>query len=118
MHEIGLVETFLDAVQQRAAGRPVTSVRVRIGALHHVVGPALVQAFALVAAGTVAEGASLDLVTVPVRVSCAACGQQFKSTELVATCPACGTPGPDVSGGDELILESIRVSNAVAGRTA
>jgi hydrogenase nickel incorporation protein HypA/HybF len=115
MHEIGLVESFLDAVERRAAGRRVTEVRVRIGALHHVVGPALVQAFALVSEGTVAEGASIDLVTVPVRVSCQACGRQWKSTEMVAVCPSCGTPGPDLSGGDELILESIRVTN-VFGR--
>jgi Zn finger protein HypA/HybF involved in hydrogenase expression len=64
----------------------------------------------------VAEGAGLDLVTVPVRVSCPACGRQAKATEPIAVCPACGMPGPDLTGGDELILEWIRVSNvAVRG---
>jgi hydrogenase nickel incorporation protein HypA/HybF len=113
MHEIGLCESVLGDVERRAAGRRVTEVRLRVGALYHVVGPSLVRAFARVSEGTVAEGASLDLVTVPVRVSCPACGRQWKATEVVTVCPSCSTPGPELSGGDELILEWIRVTNAV-----
>ncbi len=64
MHEIGLCEGILDAVQRRAAGRRVLAVRVRAGADLRVVEPALDQAFMLVAAGSVAEGARVDLVPV------------------------------------------------------
>lgn len=65
MHEIGLCEAILDAVERRAGGRRVTRVRVRIGSVHRVVEPALAQSFELVAAGSVADGADIDLVTVP-----------------------------------------------------
>jgi Zn finger protein HypA/HybF involved in hydrogenase expression len=64
MHEIGLCEALLDAVEKRAAGRQVTGVRVRIGTLHRVAEPALVQGFELVAVGSVADGAAIELVTV------------------------------------------------------
>jgi hydrogenase nickel incorporation protein HypA/HybF len=65
MHEIGMCEALLDAVEKRAAGRHVTGVRVRIGTTHRVAEPALAQGFELVAAGSVADGAAIELVTVP-----------------------------------------------------
>ena len=43
LHELGLCEGVLQAVERRAAGRRVTRVRVRVGAQHRVVlGAALV----------------------------------------------------------------------------
>ncbi|MGI8332337.1 hydrogenase/urease maturation nickel metallochaperone HypA [Actinomadura scrupuli] len=65
MHEIGLCEALLDAVEKRAAGRQVTGLRVRIGSRHRVAEPALTQGFELIAAGSVADGAAIELVTVP-----------------------------------------------------
>ena len=111
MHELGLCESFLDAVERRAAGRQVLGVRLRIGALHHVVEPALEQAFALVSQGTIAEGAAVELVTVPAQAICPTCGRRVKVTDAVPACPICGAPGPKLTGGDELILEWIRVAN-------
>lgn len=64
MHEMGLCEGIIDAVERRAAGRRVTAVRVRAGELLMVAEPALEQAFALLAEGTVAEGARVELVGV------------------------------------------------------
>ena len=51
MHEIGLCESILGAVTQRAEGRRVNRVKVRIGVRHGVAEPALKQGFALVALG-------------------------------------------------------------------
>ncbi|GII23778.1 hydrogenase maturation nickel metallochaperone HypA/HybF [Planosporangium mesophilum] len=110
MHEIGLCEPFVEAIERRAAGRRVTAVRMRIGVLHRVVEPSLEQAFALVSAGTVAEGAAVELVTVPARAACPACGWQDETAEPVALCPACGASGTELIGGDELVLESITVA--------
>ncbi|MQY10141.1 hydrogenase nickel incorporation protein HypA [Streptomyces sp. RB5] len=64
MHETGLCEAILQAVERRAQGRRVTGVTVRIGELHAVSEPALAQSFALVSAGSVADGADIDLVAV------------------------------------------------------
>jgi hydrogenase nickel incorporation protein HypA/HybF len=65
MHELGICQAVVDAVVRRAAGRPVAKVRVRAGALQAIHAEAFEMNFALVAAGTVAEGASAELVTVP-----------------------------------------------------
>jgi hydrogenase nickel incorporation protein HypA/HybF len=114
MHELGLCEGLVEAVERRAAGRRVARVRVRIGALHQVVPSALDQAFELVAGGTTAEGAAVDLVVTPVRVGCRACGHHTDAAELPAACTACGGVDLHVTGGDELLLESIELSKGGA----
>ena len=65
MHEVGICEDVLSAVLRRANGRTVTRIRVRIGAEQHVSQDLFDRAFPLVAAGTEAANAAVDLVTVP-----------------------------------------------------
>jgi hydrogenase nickel incorporation protein HypA/HybF len=65
MHEVGICEDVLDAVLRRANGRTVTRVRVRIGAEQKVSQDLFDRAFPLVAAGTEAADAAVDVVTVP-----------------------------------------------------
>jgi hydrogenase nickel incorporation protein HypA/HybF len=60
-----MCEGLLEAVEHRAAGRRVLGVKVRVGEQHRVVDAAMTQAFELVAAGTVAEGAAVELAVVP-----------------------------------------------------
>jgi Zn finger protein HypA/HybF involved in hydrogenase expression len=64
MHEVGICEDVLDAVLHRANGRTVTRVRVRIGADQHVSQELFDRAFPLVAAGTEAANAAVDVVAV------------------------------------------------------
>ena len=108
MHEYGLCEPIVAAVERRAAGRHVERARVRAGALHRVVPAAMDQAFSLAAQGTVADGADPDLVIVPARLRCRACGHTGTSDDPLTLCPACGRADVELSGGDELILESIQ----------
>jgi hydrogenase nickel incorporation protein HypA/HybF len=114
MHEIGLCESIMEAVEQRAAGRRVTGVCVRVGTLQRVWKPAFEQAFELVSTGTVAEDATVDLVIVPVRSTCRACSLAVESDEVPLACRACGATELDSAGGDELMLESIRVQREPA----
>jgi hydrogenase nickel incorporation protein HypA/HybF len=114
MHEIGLAEAVLDAVERRAAGRPIRRARVRAGVLLRISEPAFAQAFALVAAGTVADGAHLELVIMPVRLACRSCGRTTESDELLAVCPECGGTDIDIEDGDGLVLESIQPADQTA----
>jgi hydrogenase nickel incorporation protein HypA/HybF len=112
VHELGLCGGILEAVERRAAGRRVTRVRVRVGAQHRVVPAAFDQSFALVAQGTVADGAAVDLVVVPVAVRCLDCGHEAEATDPLAACPACGGLDLAAEGGDELILEAIHLEES------
>jgi len=105
MHELGLCEDIVAAVEKRATGRTVARVRVRVGGLHHVHPEAFEQSFAVAAAGGVAEGARAELVLLPVRARCRACGVDAEADELIVVCPACGSFDVELTGGDELLLE-------------
>jgi hydrogenase nickel incorporation protein HypA/HybF len=104
-----MCEAVVDAVERRAQGRRVTEVKLQVGTLHRVVEPALQQAFAMAATGTVAEDAKVELVVVPLVATCRDCGAETRSQDPLPSCASCGGTDVDVSGGDELLRESIRL---------
>lgn len=104
MHELGLCEGVVHAIEQRAAKRRVARVGVRCGALLRVVPDAFTQSFELVATGTVADGAGVDLEIVPAQATCRDCGAQFSSYDPATACCACAGVAVDVHAGDELTL--------------
>jgi hydrogenase nickel incorporation protein HypA/HybF len=112
MHEFGLCEGVLDAVRSRARGRRVTAIRVRFGVRHAVDAESLAQAFQIVAAGTEAADAAVELVTVPAQVTCRDCGSSAETTDLLAVCPRCANTDVQLSGGDEITLESVTYAPA------
>ena len=107
MHELGLCEDIVAAVEQRAGERPVARVTIRVGRLHHIHPEAFDQSFAMAAAGGVADGAAAQLVLLPVRVRCHGCDTEHQANELIAVCPDCGGVDIELTGGEELVLESI-----------
>ncbi|MFC4120598.1 hydrogenase maturation nickel metallochaperone HypA [Nonomuraea zeae] len=107
MHEIGMCEGLVELIEQQAMGRRVTSARVRVGARHAVVDDAFGQAFAVAATGTAVQDATVELVVTPMTVGCGACGSRSESVDPLAACPVCGDDGVQLSGGDELVLESV-----------
>jgi len=108
MHEFGLCEGVLDAVRKRAAGREVAGIRVRCGVRHAVDAPSMAQAFSVVAAGTEAAGATVEVVTVPAEITCRDCGATGESADLIAVCRTCDSVNVALEGGDELTLELVR----------
>jgi hydrogenase nickel incorporation protein HypA/HybF len=115
MHEYGLCEGVLATVRQRAAGRKVAGIRVRFGVRHAVDAESLAQAFSFVAEGTEAAGAAVDLVTVPATLSCRSCGYTADTTDVLAVCPRCASDDVEITGGDEMTLESISYVPVPAG---
>ena len=105
MHEMSYSEGVLEAVERRAAGRRVARVGVRIGAVHRVVAEAFEQSFQLAAAGGPADGATTEVVVVPVHGHCMDCRTDFDSTDPSPACPSCGSLDVAAEGGDEVVLE-------------
>jgi hydrogenase nickel incorporation protein HypA/HybF len=116
MHEYGMCDGIVDAIQRRAAGRRVARVKVRVGVMHRIVEEAFQHAFAHAAEGTEADKAAVDIVIVPVKVACRSCGSTFDSEELAIACASCSGGDLDLAGGDELILESIEYDPASSDR--
>ena len=110
MHELSLSGAIVDTVEKHAAGRRVSVVTMRVGALRQVVPETLDFYFSFVAKGTVCESARLDQKLVPGQLRCAACGNEWEMDLPVFTCAGCGDGGRvGVSAGNEFEVESIVV---------
>lgn len=107
MHEWGYCAGILQAVQKRAAGRRVRRVRLRVDVLHRLDQAALQQAFSLAAHGSEAEDAMVALVCIAARCRCRICGSESEAADITVLCPNCGGMDVEVSGGDEIILQSV-----------
>ena len=108
MHELAITQSVVDEVRSRAGSRPVHRVRLRVGALTAVAPGSMLFCFDLVTAGTVLEGATLDIDMVPGQAACRSCGVSFTMADAVALC-ACGSAEVTVLAGRELTIVSMEV---------
>ena len=113
MHEVSLMQdTVVIATRQarEAGAQRIHRIMMRVGALSGAVPETLEFAFEIVAKGTIAEGATLEIERVPVACYCPTCAREFEPSDLVCECTRCGRPSTDVRRGRELHLTSLEVS--------
>lgn len=108
MHELSITQSIVDAVCERASGRPVHAIRVRVGALTAMVPESMRFCFNLITEGTAAQGAVLEIDQAQGTALCRSCGADFTLTDLVLLC-ACGSADVEVTSGRELEIVSMRV---------
>ncbi len=101
-----LLEIIGEAARKNDLGK-VTVVRMRIGRMSAVVPEALEFCFEVMARGTPAEGAKLEVAVVPLSGECLACGRSFALEDLRFDCPECGSPSVRLTGGEELHLDEL-----------
>jgi hydrogenase nickel incorporation protein HypA/HybF len=111
MHEIGYCAGVLEAVERRAAGRPVTRIGVLVGARHGISPAAFEQSFQLVADGGVAARASTEVAIAPVHAACTACPATFQTADPLPACPECHSTDLVTEGGDELVLQWVEYAD-------
>jgi hydrogenase nickel incorporation protein HypA/HybF len=121
MHELSLATAIVELVERHAEGRRVSMVSVKVGALRQVVPRSLEFQFGFAARGSVCEGAGLAQELVAARLRCEDCRREWdpapsaarSADELVVSfrCPGCGSARIEVTGGDELEVESIEVNH-------
>lgn len=109
MHELALAAGIIDVALRHARGRPVSVVRVRVGAMRQVVPDALAFHFEAVSAGTGCDGATLEVEPVAALLRCEACGRRWRPEEPTFRCPACRGANVALESGEELEVESIEV---------
>ena len=113
MHELSLSGAIVNTVEKHAAGRRVSVVSMRVGALRQVVPDTLEFYFGFVSEGTVCEEARLEQELIPALLRCGACEREWEIELPVFMCPGCGAAGQvEVASGDEFEVESIEVEEA------
>jgi len=114
VHEVGIMETAIEAVLAQAREHDATQVHrivLRIGALSGVEPDALRLAFDATVKDTPAAGADLELEAVPARGRCSDCDLEFGvESDFIFTCPRCGRISGELVQGRELELARIEMS--------
>ena len=113
MHEMSLAEGVLQLIEDAAhrdGFKKVSTVWLEIGQLSAVEPEALAFCFDAVTRGTVADGARLEIITLPGQGWCEACCQTIPMTELLDACPVCGACPIEVTAGAEMRVKELEVS--------
>jgi hydrogenase nickel incorporation protein HypA/HybF len=108
MHELGIAMRVIELAVESSAGARVSRIVLEVGKLAAVLPDALRFCFAAAAEGTPAEGARLEIVEVPGRALCRACGG---SVELLRPFGRCSCGGSDLEwlSGEELRIKEMEV---------
>lgn len=109
MHELAIAEEIVAIVAERTGNAPVSRIVVEIGRLCAVVPDALRFCFDLATEGTIAEGARLEIVEIPGRARCRACGGDVVLERPFGRC-ACGGTDLDWLGGEELRIKEVEMA--------
>lgn len=108
MHELALIESLVEAVDEQVEQGRVTAVRLEVGTLVAVVPDAMHFCFDVCTRGTRLEGASLEIAELPGRARCRSCGAEVTLNTPLARC-ACGGIDLEVLAGHELRIKEVEV---------
>ena len=113
MHEYSIVSHLLEAVETQAhqveADR-VLAINLVVGERSGLVDESLNFYFEMLAPGTVAEGARLNIRRNPMRFHCQPCGTEYSPPPGDFHCPDCGMIGQVVDDASEMIIERIEIN--------
>jgi hydrogenase nickel incorporation protein HypA/HybF len=111
MHETAITEALADQVRAFLPDRGrLSSVRVEIGALEHIQPEVMATVWEVITQETELAGSTLEFVSVPLRVACAACGAEYEPEDpAIMLCPGCGAVRPRVLTGRGVRLLALDV---------
>lgn len=113
MHDVGLMQQALEMAEQQLrlqGAQRIHRMAFRVGPLSGVEPDALRFAFDVVAQGTCADGAQIDIEEMPLRCWCSACEREFEPAGFAFLCPGCARVSDEVRSGREFELRSLEIS--------
>jgi hydrogenase nickel incorporation protein HypA/HybF len=115
MHEMGIVQSIIDILEQQAVMHKVkriVKVSLEFGALTAVQPDAVRFAFEILAPGTAAETAELDITIIPIKVRCFDCSEVRTLEVYQPFCPVCESGALQIiEGRDEMRIASMEVDD-------
>jgi hydrogenase nickel incorporation protein HypA/HybF len=115
MHELSIAEGIIGLAVTEAKNRnssAVVNIKLRLGEFTGVVREALEFGFEIARRGTLAEGAVLEIETVPLKTKCPQCGLVGRPVDdFCFLCAACASPVEIISG-REMQVEYLELAEA------
>ena len=112
MHELSITQTLFDVVieqAKRSEAKKVCRINLIIGEMTGIVGESVCYYLDFLSKNTIAEGASLNIKSIPVRARCLNCSKTFELGKFTWCCPDCDSAKLEITAGNELFIDSIEV---------
>ncbi|MES9860883.1 MAG: hydrogenase maturation nickel metallochaperone HypA [Candidatus Thiodiazotropha sp. LLP2] len=112
MHEMSLCEGVLQILEESAVSQGFSKVKrvyLEIGALSGVEIEAMRFGFEAVMKGSLADGATLEIIDIPGEAWCMPCAKSVEVSARFDACPECGSFQLQVTGGDEMRVKELEV---------
>jgi hydrogenase nickel incorporation protein HypA/HybF len=113
MHEFSIVAHLVEAVEtqaQKLQASQVLAINLVVGERSGLVEESVTFYFDMLAAGTVVEGAKLNIRRTPMRFACQPCETDYSPPPGDFHCPKCGTIGRVVDDATDMLIESIEIN--------
>jgi hydrogenase nickel incorporation protein HypA/HybF len=108
MHELSLTRSIVEACAERAGGARVGRVTLEVGRLTCVTPDALRFCYDACTEGTGLEGSKLEIIEIPGRGRCRACGGEVALDDLLSPC-SCGSYNLELIAGEDLRIKEMEL---------
>lgn len=109
MHELSIAEAIAHKVRDRAAGRSVACVAIRVGHFRQIVPDALEFCWTMVTDATGLHGCQLEIELVPATVLCSDCGATTTLDVPILSCESCESTNVKLMTGEEFMVVSLEL---------
>jgi hydrogenase nickel incorporation protein HypA/HybF len=112
MHEMSIAMNIIElasAAAQEEGAAAIERIELEIGTMAGLMVESLEFCFEAAARGTLAEGAVLDITSIPAKGRCLVCNEISVVDSLAAQCPHCGAYLLSLLTGKELTIKAIIV---------
>ncbi len=113
MHEASIIMSILDTVThqcQKEGYHSISSISLQIGKASGILPDALLFAFDIAKAETIARDAELIIDKVPIGGICSKCNKEFDTDEaFIFECPYCGSDSVKITRGYEMNIIEMEV---------
>lgn len=112
MHEMSIAMNIIElasAAAREEGAKAIDSIELEIGTMAGVMIESLEFCFEAAAKGTLAEGAVLDITSIPAEGRCTVCNKISAFDSLTAQCQHCGEYLLSLSTGKDLKIKAITI---------
>ena len=112
MHEASIAQNLLEIALDKARdhkAKKITVIRVKVGEFAGVNKASLEFAFNNFSQGTIAEKASLEIISSPLLGQCRKCNEIFEITKDRFKCTKCESSEIDIVSGQDLYIQDMDI---------
>lgn len=112
MHELAITESVIDLINREAREKgfkKVLGISLRVGEYSGIIPECIKEFFPIAARDSIAQGAELEIISLPATFRCMECGYEGAVSRKEACCPQCQSRGIRMVSGREFYVDSLKV---------